>query len=152
MKSTAIYTENEYTLVKIEKGNHREWAICKDYDENAEEGNKWSRAVYFFDFTEAVRYMTNSIPETVWILTAQEFEYNSMKICATKEAAIYYGNNFVERVTGAEIKNAFNKDSLEWEDENNELFAYIKPYHVTKDGWMGVGEVISKGKMYISDL
>lgn len=63
MKSEAIYTNEPAgkTLVRIYKEDHIEWAVCKDYDENKPEGEKWSSAKYFLDdFEGAVKEVTTN--------------------------------------------------------------------------------------------
>lgn len=123
MKSTPIYTNEEgLTLVKLEKAQHIEWLVCRNFDSTKEEGNKWSSASYFESFEDATRYLTNSISCTAWLMVVDTGVYKQIRIFRSKEKA--------EEI--AHLHNEYYPDHV-----------YIKEYDINESKWCEVSDVSS---------
>lgn len=119
MKSTPIYTNKEgLTLVKLEKGRHIEWLVCRNFDSTKEEGDKWSSASYFESFEDATRYLTDSISCIAWLMVVDTGVYKQIRIFKSKEEA--------EKVA---------QESAEYPDH-----VYIKKYDINESEWCEVSD------------
>lgn len=52
-----VSKHNEYYIVRIFKGNHNEWVVCKDFDDTKPEGSKWTRGHYCYSEEDALNYV-----------------------------------------------------------------------------------------------
>lgn len=153
MKSTPIYTNKKgKTLVKLEKENWTEWVVCRNYDNTKEEGNKWDYGIYFENFVDAVRVMTNSISYLIWIVTTEEDDYKRIKICETKEDAINCANTCIKENTGKNENPKKLEQTLKWEDPENNIFIYIREYNVFENKWNEVGNAYGFGSLFLEQV
>lgn len=136
MKTTAIYTNSKgKTLVKLEKGNRIEWVVCNEYNDQAEEGRKWSWGAYFDSFEEATQYMNQ---QTVFLLiTNQIFDEDEqsyygmtnrkeIRIFSTKERAMDEAEEYIQDIYPEEkwgkMYKALEKRPYRYEKSTNEEF------------------------------
>lgn len=56
MKSMKIDEINGKAIIRLEKAGRIEWVVARDYEENAQEGTKWSSGQYFSTLYDAVAY------------------------------------------------------------------------------------------------